>query len=765
MVLHFLSGLVPHIGGAIFKASSGASAGIAAASITTVTTKLGIAVTTAIKAATALIGIGKLTILPILIAAIAYYNYDLFDPENRPFNIKMIHREYDFVIIGGGSAGSVLASRLSEIPNWKILLMEAGGHETEISDVPLLSLYLHKSKMDWKYRTQPQKTACQAMVDQRCCWTRGKVIGGSSVLNTMLYIRGNRRDFDQWESFGNYGWGYDDVLPYFIKSEDNRNPYLAKNKKYHGTGGLWTVQDSPYNTPLGPAFVQAGVEMGYDHVDVNGGQQTGFAFYQFNMRRGARASTAKCFLRPARNRKNLHIALFTHVTKVIIDPKTKRAIGAEYIRDGKFHRVFAKREVILSAGAIGSPHLLMLSGVGPREELQRVGIPMVKESPGVGRNLQDHIAVGGLVFQIDYPISIVMNRMININTALRYAITENGPLTSSIGLEAVAFINTKYANSSDDWPDMNFMMTSASTSSDGGTQVKRAHGLSDEFYNEVFSEINNKDVYGIFPMMLRPKSRGLIRLVSKNPLRYPLLYHNYLTHPDDVNVLREGVKTAIALSQTYTMQRFGARFWSKPLPNCKHLPLFTDEYWNCAVRQYTMTIYHMSCTAKMGPPNDPMAVVDPQLRVYGIKGLRVIDASIMPTITNGNIHAPVVMIAEKGADMIKELWLKDYYVRVKRNNITLINPDYTVKNAEHDAAVANGIENSKISLHRTLKVKNNKAIWGISEISLNWALNLITLNAYSSIKTSKSAFGLSSKQSLSIGIHNNITIQLQYNYN
>ncbi|SPP78675.1 glucose dehydrogenase [FAD, quinone] [Drosophila guanche] len=641
------------VGGLLFKASSAASAGAAAVGASS----LGLAIAGAIKLATAVVGVGRLTILPFLIAAIAYYNYDLFDPENRPFNVPQVDQAYDFIIIGGGSAGTVLASRLSEISHWKILLLEAGGHETDISDVPLLSLYLHKSKMDWKYRTQPQATACQAMKDHRCCWTRGKVLGGSSVLNTMLYIRGNRRDFDQWAAFGNPGWSYEEILPYFRKSEDQRNPYLARNKRYHGQGGPWTVQDSPYNTPLGPAFLQAGEEMGYDIVDVNGEQQTGFGFYQFNMRRGSRSSTAKSFLRPIRLRSNLHVALFSHVTKVLTDPTSKRATGVQFIRDGRLQNVYATREVILSAGAISSPHLLMLSGIGHGEELNRFGIPLVQHLPGVGQNLQDHIAVGGIAFLIDYPISIVMKRMVNINTALRYAITEDGPLTSSIGLEAVAFINTKYANASDDWPDMNFMMTSASVMSDGGSQVKTAHGLTDEFYQEVFGEVNNRDVFGIFPMMLRPKSRGFIKLASKNPLRYPLLYHNYLTHPDDVNVLREGVKAAVAMGETEAMKRFGARFWNKPLPNCKHLTLFTDDYWNCYIRQYTMTIYHMSGTAKMGPPSDPWAVVDPQLRVYGVPGLRVIDASIMPAITNGNIHAPVVMIGEKGADLIKQLWL------------------------------------------------------------------------------------------------------------
>ncbi|GAB1867946.1 Glucose dehydrogenase [acceptor] [Camponotus japonicus] len=624
----------------------------------------------AIKAATIVLGvsISKITIIPVLIVALMYFNYDLMDPENHPRVTKELKKSYDFVIVGGGSAGSVVVNRLTENPEWDVLLLEAGGHETEITDVPILSLYLHKSKIDWKYQTQPQNTACQAMTDHRCSWTRGKVLGGSSVLNTMLYVRGNRRDYDQWRNFGNPGWGYEDVLPFFIKSEDQRNPYLARNTKYHSTGGYLTVQDSPYVTPLGVAFLQAGEEMGYDICDVNGEQQTGFAFFQFTMRRGARCSAAKAFVRPIQLRKNFHLSLWSHVTRILIDSQSKRAYGVEFIRNGRKEIVFAKKEIILSAGAINSPQLLMLSGVGPRVHLEQLGIPVIQDSPGVGQNLQDHIAIGGLVFPIDYKISIVMNRMVNVNSALRYAITEDGPLTSSIGLEAVGFIATKYANETD-WPDIEFMLTSSGVNSDGGSHVKNAHGLTDEFYNEVFSELNNRDVFGVFPMMLRPKSRGYIRLKSKNPLDYPLLYHNYLTHPEDVAVLREGVKAAIAFGEMSSMKRFGSRFYSKQLPNCKHIPLYTDEYWECVLRMYTMTIYHMSCTAKMGPSNDPMAVVDPQLRVYGIEGLRVIDASIMPIITSGNINAPVIMIGEKGADMIKTMWMQSSHP--KKDNVTV----------------------------------------------------------------------------------------------
>lgn len=420
-------------------------------------------------------------------------------------------------------------------------------------------------------------------------------------------------------------------------------------------GGYLTVQDSPYNTPIGPAFLQAGEEMGYDIVDVNGDQQTGFAFFQFTQRRASRCSAAKAFLRPARLRKNLHVALFSHVTKIIIDETSNRAIGVEFIRDGRKQSAFAKREVILSAGAINSPHILMLSGIGPRKHLEEIGINVIHDSPGVGRNLQDHIAVGGIVFRIDHPITLVMNRLVNINSAVRYAVTEDGPLTSNVGLETVGFISTKYANQSDDWPDIEFMLTSASTTSDD--QARVAHGLTDEFYDYMFKDIRNQDVFGVFPMMLRPKSRGFIKLQSKNPLRYPLIYHNFLTHPDDIAVLREGVKASVAFVETQAMKRFGARFHDRKVPNCKHLEMYTDEYWDCAIMQYTMTIYHMSGTNKMGTADDEFAVVDNELRVHGIKGLRVIDASIMPTITSGNINAPVIMIGEKGADMVKNLWI------------------------------------------------------------------------------------------------------------
>ncbi|KAL2716008.1 hypothetical protein V1478_013684 [Vespula squamosa] len=496
----------------------------------------------------------------------------------------------------------------------------------------------------------------QSQVTKTFWLTHIKVLGGSSVLNTMLYVRGNRRDFDQWESFGNPGWGYDDVLPYFKKSQDQKNPHLARNTKYHSTGGYLTVQNCPYNTPLSLTYLQAAEEHGYKIVDVNGEQQTGFAFFQYTMRKGTRCSAAKAFVRPIKFRKNFHLSLWSHVTRILIDPSTKTAYGVEFIRNGRVETIFAKKEVVLSAGAINTPQLLMLSGIGPRNHLEDLGISVIQDSPGVGQNLQDHIALGGLIFLIDYQISLKTSILTNLKYLLQYAIYEKGPLTSSIGLEAIGFLSTKYANQTDDWPDIEFLITSG-TINNAPDVAANAFCLTDDFYNQIHSEIINHDSFGILPMILRPKSRGYVKLKSKNPLDYPLMYHNYLTNPDDVNVLREGVKAAIAFAETSSLRRFGARLHNKPFPNCKHLPMLTDEYWECAIRQFTMTIYHYSCTAKMGPRSDPTAVVDPSLKVYGVEGLRVIDASIMPTITSGNINAPVIMIGEKGSDLIKKDWL------------------------------------------------------------------------------------------------------------
>jgi len=613
-----------------------------------------IATTTALKTAIGIVGT-SLWLIPLLIAGIAYYRYDYLDPESRPIDRYPLYKEYDFVIVGGGSAGAVVANRLSEIPHWTVLLLEAGPDENEISDVPSLAAYLQLSDLDWQYKTEPTGKACMAMKGGRCNWPRGKVLGGSSVLNYMLYVRGNRHDYDHWESLGNPGWGYKNVLRYFKKSEDNRNPYLAPSK-YHSRGGYLTVQESPWRTPLSLAFIQAGQEMGYENRDINGELQTGVMITQGTMRRGTRCSTAKAFLRPARLRKNLHVAMKSHAIRILINPFTMRAYGVMFVRNGVRQIVLARREVILSAGAINSPQLLMLSGVGPKDHLAKFGIHALKNLK-VGENLQDHVGLGGMTFLINKPVAIVQERFQTIPVTAQYLMHERGPMTTLGGLEGVAFVNTKFANASGTYPDIQFHFAPASVNSDAGVQVRKILGLTDQVYNAVYRPIANHDSWTILPLLLRPRSRGWVRLRSSNPFHYPVINANYFDDPFDIATLVEGIKIAVKMGESRAFRQYGSRIHRTPIPGCRKYPFGSDAYWDCAARSISMTIYHPAGTCKMGPEWDPDAVVDPRLRVYGVKGLRVIDASIMPTIVSGNTNAPTIMIGEKGADLVKEDWL------------------------------------------------------------------------------------------------------------
>ena len=470
----------------------------------------------------------------------------------------------------------------------------------------------------------------------------------------MLYVRGNRRDYDHWAELGNSGWSYEDVLPYFIKSEDNQEAAMIRSR-FHGTGGYLTVQNPPYQTPLARAFVASGVELGYQHTDTNGASQSGFSFVQGTLRRNARCSTAKAFLRPARKRDNLQISLYSRVLKVLIDSNTRRAYGVRFERNGVIYTAMASKEVILSAGAIGTPQILMLSGIGPADHLESLGIDVIANL-SVGDNLQDHVSNGGMVFLVDQPVSFLSKRVFNVPSLIKYGMNRETPLSTLGGVEGVGFVKTKYADTDDDWPDIQFHFVGASPVSDGGTKVRYAHGVIESTWNQYYQPIVNKDTFQIIPTLLRPKSTGYIRLRSIDPYSSPIIDPRYFQDPRDVKVLVEGTKIAMNLSRSQGFKTYGTQFYSKPFPGCEEFNVDSDDYFECFARHYTMTFYHPVGTCKMGPRSDAAAVVDPQLRVYDIEGLRVIDASVMPTIVSGNTNAPTIMIAEKAADFIKSFW-------------------------------------------------------------------------------------------------------------
>ncbi|XP_038217474.1 glucose dehydrogenase [FAD, quinone]-like [Zerene cesonia] len=591
-----------------------------------------------------------------IIDALTGFVHDVSDSfSSEPPDTKFLNAEYDFIIIGAGTAGCVLANRLTEVKKFKVLLIEAGGPELSFMDIPLLATLLQLTEANWNYRTEPQEAGCKGMEDGRCHWPRGKVVGGSSVLHSMIYTRGNRKDYDGWAAAGNPGWEYDSVMKYFKKLENMQIPHLAKNTKYHSTKGPMTIQYPRYRTPIADAFVQAGTETGGKTVDYNGETQIGYSMIQFTLKNGSRVSASKGYLHPIKKRKNFHLVKFAMVTKILIDKWTKKALGVEFERAGAKHIIKARREVILSAGAINSPQLLMISGIGPKEHLMEKNITTIRNLP-VGYNLQDHWASGGITFVINTTDSIRGERALNPESVLEYYTTHSGPLSAPTGTEALAFIDTKDPDNKDDGqPDLELLFTAGSTVS--SVYYQKAFMIDSKLNDIVYKPIADRDTWMVLPMILLPKSRGRIMLQDKDPYVKPLIYANYFSDGGhDANVVLKGIRKIIQLSRTKALQRFNSTLHDIPLPPCAHHKFDSDAYWLCAMKTLTLTIYHHCCTNKMGPETDPSAVVDSRLRVHGIDKLRVVDASVMPNIPAAHTNAPTLMLAEKAADMIKEDW-------------------------------------------------------------------------------------------------------------
>ncbi|XP_044738785.1 glucose dehydrogenase [FAD, quinone]-like [Chrysoperla carnea] len=587
-------------------------------------------------------------------------NIDTFDRNNYVYNYGSTNKrtqEYDFIIVGSGSAGSVLANRLSEVPYWNILLIEAGQPESYFTDIPGLCVLYQLSDYDWAYKMEKVPGVCMAMENQQCRWPRGKAVGGSSVINYMMYTRGNKYDFERWEQEGNPGWSWDDVLPYYKKSE--RANLKFADPGTHGRKGFLSVEDVPYQTPLAKAFLEAGRETGRQVVDYNGLTQWGFSYVQATTRKGKRCSAAKAFLKPVERRKNLKIVVQSRVTKVLIDPKTKAAYGVEFLNNKRKYTALAKKEVILSAGVFGSPQLLMLSGVGPKDHLSELDIPVIQNLQ-VGQNLHDHLCFLGLTFLINTTASFSFTKFMQPSSIIDYVFAGNGPLTSLGGVEALGYIKTNVSTDPRDFPDIELIFLGGSINSDSGRVQAEKFGITKEFYKEYFAPINERECWSIMPVLLHPKSIGFMRLKSKNIFHHPILHGNYFTDPErhDVRTMVAAVKEILRLSQTKAFQRFGTKLYDIPFPTCKHLEFGSDEYWECCVRSLTSTLYHQAGTCKMGPDTDPNAVVDKKLRVHGIKNLRVADASIIPFALSAHTNAPAIMIGERTADFIKDRWVK-----------------------------------------------------------------------------------------------------------
>ena len=526
--------------------------------------------------------------------------------------------EADYVVVGAGSAGCVVAARLSEDPNVRVVVLEAGGRDSNIwIHVPIgYGKTIVDPSVNWMYETEPDPGAN----GRKLFWPRGKVLGGSSSINGLLYVRGQPADYDHWRQLGNQGWAWDDVLPYFKRSEGRVGP---GDDTLRGREGPLSVIDFQARSRLSEAYVTAAEATGIKrNDDYNGAEQEGVGYYQNTMKNGRRHSAHRAFLKPAMKRPNLRVITHAQAERVLL--AGKRAVGVAFRQGGQSHTVRANREVILCGGAINSPQLLMLSGIGPAEHLAAMGIEPAHDLPGVGQNLQDHYQVR-FVYKCTEAITvndIMMSPMRMAIMGLQYALFRTGPLTASAGQVGI-FTKSRPELEA---PDIQFHFIGFSADRPG-EGLHKFSGFSQNI------------------CQLRPESRGEILLKSPDPMAPPAIHPNYLAAEIDRTVLLDGLKLARKIAAQPSMRAFIA---DEYLPGA-HIE--TDSALLDYARNYGGTIFHPIGTAKMG--HDPLAVVDDQLRVHGIAGLRVADAAVMPSMVSGNTNAACIMIGEKCADLVR----------------------------------------------------------------------------------------------------------------
>jgi choline dehydrogenase len=525
---------------------------------------------------------------------------------------------FDYVIVGAGSAGCVLADRLSADGTARVLLIEAGGSDRSIFiQMPTaLSIPMNMKKFNWFFESEPEPY----LDGRRMHCPRGKVLGGSSSINGMVYVRGHPCDFEEWEEEGARGWGYRNCLPYFRRAET----WKAGADDYRGADGpLGTCNGNEMQNPLYRAFVEAGRQAGYlPTEDYNGYQQEGFGPMHMTVKDGVRWSTANAYLKPSLGRPNLTVVSNALTRRVVFEGKT--AVGVDYEVGGRSESVRAGREVILSAGSIGSPQLLQLSGIGPGQVLQDAGVPVVHELPGVGENLQDHLEV---YFQFRCTQPVTLNGQLDpfhkFLIGSRWFFFKTG-LGATNHFESCAFIRSKAGVK---WPDIQYHFLPAAMRYDGRSAFD-GHG------------------FQLHVGPNKPKSRGWVRITSGDPRSKPKILFNYMEHEDD----RTNFRACLRLSREIIAQPAMDPYRGEEIQ--PGLSVDSDEEMDAWIRRNCESAYHPSCTCKIGAEGDPLAVLDPDCRVRGVEGLRVVDSSIFPTITNGNLNAPTIMVAEKAADII-----------------------------------------------------------------------------------------------------------------